>query len=179
MPTRLRRRALLAASLALPTLAPCGASAEGDPWPTRTVRLIIPSAAGGAADFVGRTLGRFLEPRLGQPQVRAAACVPGSRGWVGDHCFADADCASGTSCRGAQAGRPGVCSMSCERLCADQPGYADTFCAAIPALGAGGSCVRQCTPAVNAPECPADLACAVVGRNGQASVTRAVCVPRP
>ena len=69
MPTRLSRRALLAASLALPGLAPRGAAAEGDPWPTRTVRLIIPSAAGGAADFVGRTLGRFFEPRLGQPVV--------------------------------------------------------------------------------------------------------------
>jgi tripartite-type tricarboxylate transporter receptor subunit TctC len=66
MPIGLRRRALLAASLAMPLLAPHGAMAEGDPWPTRAIRLIIPSAAGGAADFVGRTLGRFFEPRLGQ-----------------------------------------------------------------------------------------------------------------
>jgi hypothetical protein len=117
--------------------------------------------------------------RLNQPAVTAAACVPGSRGWVGDHCLADADCGHGTSCRGAAPAKPGLCASACDRVCADQPGYADTFCAAVPALGAGGSCVRQCTPSANAAECPSDLACTVLPRNGQPTVTRSVCVPRP
>lgn len=62
-----QRRALLAGLAAAP-LAARAAQAQAD-WPNRPVRLIIPSAAGGAADFIGRTLGRFLEPHLHQPVV--------------------------------------------------------------------------------------------------------------
>jgi tripartite-type tricarboxylate transporter receptor subunit TctC len=62
-----QRRALLA-GLAVAPLAAGTARAQAD-WPNRPVRLIIPSAAGGAADFIGRTLGRFLEPHLRQPVV--------------------------------------------------------------------------------------------------------------
>ncbi|GGJ03589.1 Bug family tripartite tricarboxylate transporter substrate binding protein [Neoroseomonas lacus] len=62
-----QRRALLAGLAAAP-LAAGTARAQAD-WPNRPVRLIIPSAAGGAADFIGRTLGRFLEPHLRQPVV--------------------------------------------------------------------------------------------------------------
>ena len=61
------RRALLAALAAAPLL-PTAARAQAE-WPNRPVRIIIPSAAGGAADFIGRTLGRFLEPHLRQPAV--------------------------------------------------------------------------------------------------------------
>lgn len=60
----LNRRALLAAS----ALAPLPALAQ-EAWPSRPVRIIVPSAAGGAADFIARTLGRFLEPHLRQPVV--------------------------------------------------------------------------------------------------------------
>jgi tripartite-type tricarboxylate transporter receptor subunit TctC len=63
----MRRRTLLGAGLAAPWLAN-PAEAQGE-WPSRAVRIIIPSAAGGAADFVGRTLGRFFEARLRQPVV--------------------------------------------------------------------------------------------------------------
>jgi len=66
MPQVIDRRAVLAAAATLAALR--GARAQ-DAWPSRPVRLIIPSAAGGAADFVGRTLGRFFEPHLGQPVV--------------------------------------------------------------------------------------------------------------
>lgn len=119
------------------------------------------------------TLARFH-----QPTVQAQVCMPGSRGWVGDHCAADADCRDGTTCRGATALRPGVCSMSCDKFCTDAPGYADTFCGAVPALGAGGSCVRQCTPGSNASECPTDMVCGPAPRNGQPGVTKNVCLPR-
>ncbi|WP_203073203.1 Bug family tripartite tricarboxylate transporter substrate binding protein [Falsiroseomonas ponticola] len=63
----MRRRAMLGALAATPLL-PRAARAQAE-WPNRPVRLIIPSAAGGAADFIGRTLGRFLEPHLRQPVV--------------------------------------------------------------------------------------------------------------
>lgn len=107
-----------------------------------------------------------------QATVTAAVCVPGAPGWVGDRCLANADCANGTSCHG------GVCTMACERFCTDQPGYADTFCVRDAALGAGGSCARQCTASSNGSECAAGNACVARGRNGQPSSVRTVCIPR-
>ncbi len=62
------RRGLLTTAIAAPILGASSAQAQGE-WPTRAVRIIIPSAAGGAADFVGRTLGRFFEGPLRQPVV--------------------------------------------------------------------------------------------------------------
>jgi hypothetical protein len=102
----------------------------------------------------------------------ARVCVPGSRGWVGDRCLASSDCKNGTTCN------RGVCTMGCTRFCADQPGYADTFCAAEPLFGSGGSCLRTCSPLANAPECPASSNCVARGRIGQPSTVRYVCVPR-
>ncbi len=110
--------------------------------------------------------------RASNPAVTATVCVPGSRGWVGDRCLADGDCTSGTACKS------GLCTIACDRYCADQPGYADTFCAREATLGSGGSCVRTCTPASNASECPASTACVARARNGQPTVTRNVCIPR-
>jgi hypothetical protein len=120
---------------------------------------------------------RTAVPRFSQPSVKATVCLPGSRGWVGEHCFADADCQHGTRCAGAAADQPGICTMACDRYCADQPGFADTFCVTAPDLGPGGSCVRQCTPASNAAECPADSTCEPRARNGLTSPVRNVCVP--
>ncbi len=116
--------------------------------------------------------------RFNQPAVTANVCLPRSPGWVGDHCLVDGDCKHGTTCRGAAAGRPGICSMACSQLCMDQPAYADTFCASVPALGTGGSCVRQCTPSSNAAECPSDMSCTLLPRFGATSPVRSVCVPR-
>ncbi|MBX3159050.1 MAG: L,D-transpeptidase [Deltaproteobacteria bacterium] len=117
-------------------------------------------------------------PRFNQPAVVADVCVPKSPGWVGDHCFASSDCANGTTCRGASALTPGLCTMSCDRFCDDLPGTADTFCARVPALSTtGGSCVRQCTPGANAPECPSNTTCTVLARNSGTG-SRAVCVPK-
>ena len=56
------RRSLLGASLALPALAQ-------DAWPSRTLRLIVAFAAGGAADTAARTLGQKLAEILGQSVV--------------------------------------------------------------------------------------------------------------
>ncbi len=116
--------------------------------------------------------------RFNQPAVSANVCMPASPGWVGDHCSSNSDCKTGTTCKGAAADRPGVCTMACSQFCADQPGYADTFCAAMPSLASGGSCVRQCTPNSNASECPTDMTCSPAPRFGQTSIVKNVCTPR-
>ncbi len=64
------RRALLGGSaglLAAPALLPSIARASD--WPNTTVRLVVPFAAGGPADFVGRLLAERLQPLLGQSVV--------------------------------------------------------------------------------------------------------------
>jgi hypothetical protein len=104
-------------------------------------------------------------PRFNNAAVRANVCLPNKgRGWVGDRCKATTDCSGGTTCVGATATKAGTCTMSCNKFCADQPGYADTFCATAPSLSTSGSCLRQCTPASNASECPSDTTCTSVAR---------------
>ena len=102
--------------------------------------------------------------------VTASVCVPGTRGGIGDGCLADTECDSGLC-------ESGVCTTPCTRYCDDEPGYADTFCVADPAFGAGAHCARTCTPASNAPECGEDQTCAPRARNGQPSVVKNVCIP--
>lgn len=62
----MRRRSLPALGLAL--AAPSLARAQ-DGWPNRPIRLVIPFAAGGPIDTVGRMIGERLRDRLGQPFV--------------------------------------------------------------------------------------------------------------
>ncbi|WP_198374309.1 Bug family tripartite tricarboxylate transporter substrate binding protein [Neoroseomonas rubea] len=62
----MRRRDL--AALGLASIAPRIARAQ-DPWPNRPIRLVIPFAAGGPIDTVGRLIGERLRDRLGQPFV--------------------------------------------------------------------------------------------------------------
>ena len=64
----LTRRTLLcaAASLGAPAFAAYGQSPA---WPTRPLRIIIPTAPGGSPDMVARMLGNKLTERLGQPVV--------------------------------------------------------------------------------------------------------------
>jgi len=119
-----------------------------------------------------------VRPRFGQPSVSATVCVPGSPGWVGDHCLSQGDCKAGTSCFGAANGTPGICTMNCSVACPDRPGWATTFCSADPARWTGGKCLRTCTPALNASECPADSDCVERSRPGNSSSTRFACVPR-
>lgn len=63
------RRLLLAAAGAA-TLAPA-ARAQGDaaPWPNRPIRLVVPFAAGGAADSAARAITPVMAQRLGQTIV--------------------------------------------------------------------------------------------------------------
>src|SRR5690606_26795584 len=46
-----------------------GALAQTPNWPTQTIRVIVPSSAGGTTDFLARVSGEFLSRRLGQPVV--------------------------------------------------------------------------------------------------------------
>src|SRR5712692_9105824 len=69
----MNRRTLVSA-LALAALWPAGASAQ--PFPNRPIRLIVPFAAGGAADLFARSLAQGLGAELGQQvvvEVRAGA----------------------------------------------------------------------------------------------------------
>jgi tripartite-type tricarboxylate transporter receptor subunit TctC len=54
-----------AAALALPSLSP----AQTPAWPSRPLRIIIPTAAGGSPDLVARQIGAKLTERYGQPVV--------------------------------------------------------------------------------------------------------------
>jgi hypothetical protein len=110
-------------------------------------------------------------PRHGDPTTTADVCLPGSPGWVGDRCLADTDCTSGTSCVDH------ICTMACTEYCPDQPGFPETFCAVLPALGAGGQCVRRCTPSSNASECPGGMTCETASRPDSTTSTT-VCVPQ-
>jgi tripartite-type tricarboxylate transporter receptor subunit TctC len=65
----MRRRHLLAASLAAPVLAP-RARAQGAPWaPSRPIRLIAPYPPGGGVDTTSRLLAGPMGAFLGQPVV--------------------------------------------------------------------------------------------------------------
>jgi hypothetical protein len=113
--------------------------------------------------FVPETL-----PRKGQT-LTASVCVPGSRGWIGDRCLRADDCEGGTSCVA------GVCTQPCTRFCADRPGWPETFCARSDAP-LGDTCLRTCTPASNAPECPGGFSCVERTRPGT-TTKKFVCVP--
>ena len=66
MKTRMRFARALAAAL----LAACafGATAQA-PWPNKPIKYIVPFAAGGTTDILGRMVGAKLAEALGQPVV--------------------------------------------------------------------------------------------------------------
>ncbi|MGO4331706.1 Bug family tripartite tricarboxylate transporter substrate binding protein [Cupriavidus sp. 2TAF22] len=64
--TQFLRGAAGAAALALAG-ALCPAQAQT--YPQKPIRIIVPFAAGGAADIVARTLAEKMSPRLGQPVI--------------------------------------------------------------------------------------------------------------
>ncbi|KWT97020.1 MULTISPECIES: tripartite tricarboxylate transporter substrate binding protein [unclassified Variovorax] len=67
--TRTTRRTIcrIAAAVALAALSPHSVAAGA--WPAKTVTLVVPFAAGGTTDIVGRTLGQALSELWGQPVV--------------------------------------------------------------------------------------------------------------
>jgi tripartite-type tricarboxylate transporter receptor subunit TctC len=72
------RRHLLSAAAAA-TIAPRGAPALAQAWPSRPIRLISPYNAGGASDILTRLLGDYLAAKLGQPFVVENKAGAGTR----------------------------------------------------------------------------------------------------
>ncbi|WP_159996264.1 tripartite tricarboxylate transporter substrate binding protein [Roseomonas sp. 18066] len=70
--TILRRRAVLGAAATLPVASilalPHVARAQAG-FPSRTLRLVVPFAAGGSVDMTGRLMAQMLQPVLGQTIV--------------------------------------------------------------------------------------------------------------
>lgn len=71
----------IAQRLAALALAMVSASAFAQAWPSKPVRLIVPTAAGGANDIFARLIGSSFEKRFGQPFVVEAR--PGALSQIG------------------------------------------------------------------------------------------------
>jgi tripartite-type tricarboxylate transporter receptor subunit TctC len=67
--THSRRVALAFASIWVLTAALTAGTARGDDYPSRPIRLIVPYAAGGAADAVARIIAKHVGESFGQPIV--------------------------------------------------------------------------------------------------------------
>lgn len=61
------RRRLLQLAAGIAALPVLESTASADAYPARPIRLIVPQAAGGAADISARLIGHWLSERLGQP----------------------------------------------------------------------------------------------------------------
>ncbi|MBV8827442.1 MAG: tripartite tricarboxylate transporter substrate binding protein [Bradyrhizobiaceae bacterium] len=83
------RRRLMAAFVAVAAVAVISATARGEDWPQRPVRIVVGFGPGGGADIIGRIVGQALQEKLGQPFV--IENKPGSAGTLGNELVARAE----------------------------------------------------------------------------------------
>jgi tripartite-type tricarboxylate transporter receptor subunit TctC len=76
--------------LSTPTLA------QADNWPSRTITFVVPYAAGGYTDTVGRIVASYVEKQLGQPVV--VETRPGGGGVIGTQFVAGSSADGYTFC---------------------------------------------------------------------------------
>jgi len=79
-----RGMATLAAAIITVFAATAGSYADG--YPNKPIRLVVPFPAGGAADNVGRLVGKYVNEALGQPVVMDNR--PGASGIIGANAVA-------------------------------------------------------------------------------------------
>ncbi|CAN5912997.1 tripartite tricarboxylate transporter substrate binding protein [soil metagenome] len=60
------KRILASCLLALPLLAALGSTAQAQTYPSKTIRWVVPYAAGGGSDFLARTISQALGTQVGQ-----------------------------------------------------------------------------------------------------------------
>jgi tripartite-type tricarboxylate transporter receptor subunit TctC len=76
------RRASRLIAIALAAMAASSLAADAaEPWPTRTVRIVTGTPAGGSPDFVSRMLADKLAERLGQAVVVENSTTTGVAAW--------------------------------------------------------------------------------------------------
>lgn len=63
------RRAVIAGILGTVLMSAGAASSAADNWPAKPISLVVPFAAGGTTDIIGRTIGQKLGEALRQPVV--------------------------------------------------------------------------------------------------------------
>jgi tripartite-type tricarboxylate transporter receptor subunit TctC len=86
------QRSVLATALALlfgTLIASAQDSWAQDSWPTKSVRIIVPFAAGATPDLVARLIADYLHDKLGQPFI--VENKPGASGNTGTDAVAKAD----------------------------------------------------------------------------------------
>jgi tripartite-type tricarboxylate transporter receptor subunit TctC len=84
----LRRQFLHLAGAAIAALLALAASAVAQEWPTRPVTMVVPFAAGGPIDIVGRILAQRIAEHLGQQLI--VENVGGAGGMAGSYRVAKA-----------------------------------------------------------------------------------------
>jgi tripartite-type tricarboxylate transporter receptor subunit TctC len=84
----LHRRALVAAPLLGLAARPGAAQQQQAPWPSRTLRMVIPWPPGQSTDVQGRLMAQWLSERLGQTVVPENR--PGAGGQIGTNAVAKA-----------------------------------------------------------------------------------------
>jgi tripartite-type tricarboxylate transporter receptor subunit TctC len=80
-PPGMNRRSLLKAGISLPAFTALPAARAQAPFPSRTIRIVVPWAAGGLVDTGGRVVAEGIAQALGQAAV--VENVPGAAGTLG------------------------------------------------------------------------------------------------